>query len=88
MSGRIDVHPEAAVLRRLVIVPAVAFVVAIAIGLVAQNRIGKRIAMAMNESSERQALLVESISVLETVKSLRAEGHLLRKWRELSRNEA
>jgi len=72
----------------LVIVPAVAFVVAIAIGLVAQNRIGKRIAMAMNESSERQALLVESISVLETVKSLRAEGHLLRKWRELSRNAA
>ena len=72
----------------LVIVPAVAFVVAIVIGLVAQNRIGKRIAMAMNESSERQALLVESISVLETVKSLRAESHLLRKWRELSRNAA
>ncbi|AMS44815.1 MULTISPECIES: type I secretion system permease/ATPase [Aminobacter] len=72
----------------LVIIPIVAFVAAVAIGLVAQQRIGKRVAASMNEASQRQALLVESISTVETIKSLRAEAYLLRKWREHSKNAA
>lgn len=72
----------------LVVVPAVGFVAAIAIGLVAQYRIGKCTAAAMNESSQRQALLIESISTLETVKALQAESYLLRRWREHSKNAA
>jgi ATP-binding cassette subfamily C protein LapB len=72
----------------LVIVPIIAFVAAVVIGLVAQQRIGKRVAASMNESSQRQALLVESISTVETIKSLRAEAYLLRKWREHSKNAA
>ena len=75
--------------RRLArVIPAVAFVVSVIVGLVAQHRIGKCVAAAMNESSQRQALLVESISTLETIKSLQAESYLLRKWREHSKNAA
>jgi len=72
----------------LVVIPLGAFVVAVMIGLVAQHRIGKRMATAMNESSQRQALLVESISTLETIKALQAEAYLLRRWREHSKNAA
>lgn len=70
----------------LIVIPAGAFVLAIVIGLVAQHRIGKRVAAAANESAQRQSLLVESISTMETVKSLRAEASLLRRWHELSKN--
>lgn len=72
----------------LAIVPAVAFVISIVVGLVAQRRIGKYVAASMNEASQRQSLLVESISTVETIKSLQAEGYLLRKWREHSKNAA
>jgi len=72
----------------IVIVPAGAFGVALAIGLIAQHRIGKRVAAATNESSMKQSLLVETISTIETVKSLRAERGLLRKWHELSKKAA
>ena len=44
----------------LVVIPSVAFVAAVIVGLVTQHRIGQRMATAMNESSQRQALLVES----------------------------
>jgi ATP-binding cassette subfamily C protein LapB len=70
----------------IVVIPAIAFALSIVIGLVAQHRIGKRVAAAANESAQRQALLVESISTIETVKSLRAEAHLLRRWQELSKH--
>ncbi|WP_378945408.1 type I secretion system permease/ATPase [Mesorhizobium sp. ANAO-SY3R2] len=72
----------------LVIVPVIAFLAAVAIGFVAQQRIGKRVAASLNEASQRQSLLVESISTVETIKSLRAEAFLLRKWREHSKNAA
>jgi len=70
----------------LVIIPALAFVASVIVGLITQRRIGKRVAASMNEASQRQALLVESISTLETIKSLRAEAYLLRKWGEHSKN--
>jgi len=69
-------------------IPGVAFIAALAIGLIAQYRIGRWVAAAMNESSLRQSLLVESISTIETVKALKAETYLLRRWRELSKNAA
>lgn len=69
----------------LVMIPALAFVASVIVGLVTQRRIGKRVAASMNEASQRQALLVESISTLETIKSLRAEAYLLRKWGEHSK---
>jgi ATP-binding cassette, subfamily C, bacterial LapB len=72
----------------LAIIPAIAFVISIVVGLVAQRRIGKYVAASMNEASQRQSLLVESISTVETIKSLQAEPYLLRKWREHSKNAA
>lgn len=72
----------------IVVIPAVAFVLAIVVGLVAQARIGKSMATAANEASRRQALLVETISTIETLKSLRAEASMLRRWQELSKNSS
>ena len=72
----------------LAIIPAIAFIISIVVGLVAQRRIGKYVAASMNEASQRQSLLVESISTVETIKSLQAEPYLLRKWREHSKNAA
>lgn len=72
----------------IVIIPAIAVVVAVCVGLVVQSRIGKCVTASMNETSQRQALLVEAISTLETIKSLRAESYLLRKWNEHSKNTA
>lgn len=70
----------------LVVIPFVAFLIAVAIGLIAQHRIGLRVAAAANESARRQALLVETISTIETVKSLRAEANMLRRWQELTKH--
>jgi ATP-binding cassette, subfamily C, bacterial LapB len=70
----------------LFIIPAIAFVLATIIGLIAQAQIGWKVARAANESAQRQALLVESISTLETVKSLRAEAALLSRWSFLTKN--
>ena len=70
----------------LVLVPTVAFIIVIVIGFVAQYRISKRIAAAANEAAQRQALLVETILTTETIKCLRAEGALSKRWRELTVN--
>ena len=72
----------------IVIVPATAFLLALLIGLYAHHRIGSRVTAAANESAQRQALLVETISTIETVKALRAEAGLLRRWHELSKYAA
>lgn len=72
----------------IVVMPAAALALSVVIGLVAQRRIGKRVAASMNEAAQRQALLVEAISTVETIKSLQAEAYLLRKWREHSKNAA
>ncbi|HXK53691.1 MAG TPA: type I secretion system permease/ATPase, partial [Hyphomicrobiales bacterium] len=64
----------------LVIFPALAVVIVIAAGLMLQFLIGRKLTVAQGQSAMRQGLLVETISSIETVKSLRAEGHLLRRW--------
>ena len=72
----------------LAVIPFIALLIAVAIGLIAQHRIGKRVARAANESAQRQSLLVETISTIETVKTLKAETSLLRKWNELTKNSS
>lgn len=69
----------------LAIIPLVATFVVLAAGIVIQHLIGKSLAAAQNEAAERQGLLVEAVGAIETVKSLRAEGTLLRKWDNVSR---
>lgn len=72
----------------LFVIPGIAYAVAVVLGLIAQYRIGKLVSRAANEASRRQSLLVESISTLETIKSLRAEGALLKSWADLTRASA
>ncbi|WP_422370456.1 type I secretion system permease/ATPase [Hoeflea sp.] len=69
-------------------VPGTAVVAVIIIGLVAQTLISRRIAAAANEAALRQSMLVETIHTTETVKSLRAEGLLLKRWRDLTINSS
>ena len=70
------------------VIPGIAFLIAVAIGIVAHYRIGRRVAAAANEAAQRQSLLVETISTIETVKSLRAEAPLLRRWQELTKHSS
>jgi ATP-binding cassette subfamily C protein LapB len=72
----------------LVVIPAVAFILTVIVGLVAQAQIGKSMATAANEASRRQSLLVETISTIETLKSLSAEAGMLRRWQELTKNSS
>ena len=65
-------------------VPAAAVVAVIIVGLVAQKSIARRMAAASNEAALRNSLLVEAISTSETIKTLKAEPVMARKWRELS----
>lgn len=70
----------------LYIIPLIAFGFAVIIGLIAQYRIGRRVARAANETAQRQSLLVEAISSIETIKILKSESTLIRKWNELTKN--
>lgn len=72
----------------LVVFPAVAFVITVCVGLYAQHKIGKSMATAANEASRRQSLLVETISTIETLKGLRAEATMQRRWHELTKNSS
>jgi ATP-binding cassette subfamily C protein LapB len=72
----------------LAIIPAIALILSVAIGLRAQAQIGHRMAAAANEASKRQSLLIETISTIETLKSLRAEATMLRRWQELMKHSS
>ncbi|MGN7881708.1 type I secretion system permease/ATPase [Ensifer sp. 22460] len=72
----------------IALIPAVAFLLSVLIGYVAQYKIGNRVAAASNESAQRQALLVETISAIETVKTLHSEKQLLRRWNELAKHSS
>lgn len=64
----------------VVIVPVAGLVIVVVAGLIIQHMMGKSIAAARDESAMRHSLLVESLGAIETVKSVRAEGYLLKKW--------
>jgi ATP-binding cassette subfamily C protein LapB len=70
----------------IAVVPLAAFFIVAAIGYYAQIKIGRVMGAALNEASQRQSLLIESISALETIKLLNAEATLLRRWHTLAKN--
>lgn len=72
----------------LAVIPAVALILSVGIGFYAQAKIGHRMAASANEASKRQSLLVETISTIETLKSLRAEATMLRRWQELMKHSS
>lgn len=65
-------------------VPVVAAVLVIGLGLLLQGPMQKVISQSMNESALKNALLFETITGLETIKSQAAESHAQRRWEELT----
>lgn len=64
----------------LVWVPVVAVILVLLVGLVIQIPLHRSVKETQRESSHRHSLLVEVISSLETIKSVRAEAHMQRLW--------
>ena len=64
----------------IVWVPIIAVPTVILIGLFVQSPLSRSISTAQNEAAARHSVLVESISNLETIRALRAEGHMQQLW--------
>lgn len=65
----------------LVFVPIVGIVAMLAVGISLQRRMASTAIDAQADSSLQHSVLVESISGIETLKSARAEGQMLGRWR-------
>ena len=65
----------------LVLVPIVGIAIMLGVGLVLQKRMAGAAVDAQADSSLQHSVLVESISGIETLKSARAEGQMLGRWR-------
>ncbi len=64
----------------MIIPPAVAIVVVLAVSFVAQARMGRLVTESFQASAQRNAGLVESLAGLETLKVLNAQSISQRKW--------
>ncbi len=67
----------------LAMVPAIGAAIVFVVGLVMQFPLRRAAKETQTESAYRHSLLVESISALETIKMLRAEGRLQSLWERL-----
>ena len=68
----------------LAVVPAILVPLAIAVGIILQRPLDKAIKETMKESAYKNSLIFETLSGLETIKVQAAEGHMQRKWEELT----
>ncbi|MBL4566843.1 MAG: type I secretion system permease/ATPase, partial [Porticoccus sp.] len=66
----------------LVFVPIVIFPIAIFIGLRAQKKLRPSIENVMRGSAKKNAMLIESLVGLETIKTMCAEGQVQRNWEQ------
>jgi len=64
----------------LMIPPIVAILVIVIVSLAAQTRMASLTLASFQASSQRNAVLVEALAGLETVKTLNAQGHMQRHW--------
>ena len=65
------------------IVPAVVAPIVILVGIIMQGPLRRAIEGGYKESTQRNALLVETVSGLETIKTSRAEGSMLGRWENI-----
>ena len=65
------------------VVPLLAVPLIILIGISLQRSLGEIIQMSFRCAAQKQGLLIESLSTVETVKALSAEGALQRRWEQL-----
>jgi len=64
----------------IAIVPAVAVPIVIIIGLGLQLPMRRSVAKNTEENSQKHGVIIETISALDTVKSLGVEGHMQKEW--------
>ncbi|GAB3275354.1 type I secretion system permease/ATPase [Parahaliea aestuarii] len=69
-------------------VPVAAMVAIIVPSILAQPVVARRAREGMREAAVRNAVLLEAVDHLETVKSTRAEGRSLRLWQQISAEQA
>jgi ATP-binding cassette subfamily C protein LapB len=66
------------------VVPAVLVPLSMGVGVLLQGPLDKVIKESMKEGSYKSSLIFETLSGLETIKVQAAEGHMQRKWEELT----
>ncbi|MBZ0096477.1 MAG: type I secretion system permease/ATPase, partial [Sulfuricella sp.] len=67
----------------LALIPMIAVPVVIAVGLMLQVPLRRVVQEVFRHSAQRQAMLIETLSGLETVKSVSAESPIQRKWEKI-----
>ena len=65
------------------IVPLLALPLIVLVGVSLQRSLGEIIQVSFRCAAQKQGLLIESLSTIETVKALSAEGVLQRRWEQL-----
>ncbi len=65
------------------VVPAVMAPIVILVGIILQGPLKRAIEGGYKESTQKNALLVEAVSGLETIKTSRAEGSMLGRWENI-----
>jgi len=65
------------------VVPAVAAPIVILVGIIMQGPLKRAVEGGYRESTQKNALLVEAVSGLETIKTSRAEGPMLGRWEQI-----
>lgn len=68
----------------LALIPLIAIPIVLFVGWILQKPMAKITKESMHESALKNALLFETITGLETIKTQAAEGHVQRRWEELS----
>ena len=61
-------------------VPTIAVVIAITSGLLIQWPLARAVRQTQREAAQKHAILIETVSSLDTIKSLGAEGRMQRSW--------
>lgn len=69
---------------QLVVIPAVALIILVMPGLLAQGALRNSAGQAMREASLRNATLIEAVQGIEDVKALQAEERFQQKWNYLT----
>lgn len=66
----------------IVLVPLLAVPVVLVSAILIEKPLNKEVKLNMQSMTQKNAVIVEAISALETIKSLSAEGKLQRKWED------
>ncbi len=72
----------------IVVIPMAALLLVVGLGFLLQSRLTNVIRNMQSEAALRHSVVVEAVSSLETIKSIRAEGHVLRRWESYAKAAA